>query len=142
VGGPPRFGVAEGREFGVWSLRRPGRRLSAPVSQWSRTFGEGHGGGGGNIKLLMIGESSSQSIRSLLRHGGVGSADGDATSILMGTWSEPVEGREVSQPVMKGRSTRLANARWIRDGRAFAERGNLVYTPREFSRGKPPTASN
>jgi len=48
----------------------------------------------------------------------------------------------VSHPLTKGRSRGLAKARSMREGRAFPERGNLVYTPREFSRAKPPSAAS
>ena len=94
------------------------------------------------MKCLPIGESSSQSVLSHLRRGEAGSQDGDASIMVMGTWSEPVEGREVSQLWTKGRSMELAKARLITEGRAFPERGNLVYTPGEFSRAKPPSATN
>ena len=36
----------------------------------------------------------------------------------------------------------MAQARSIPDGRAFPERGNLVYTPGEFSRPQPSSAAN
>jgi len=132
----------EGCELGVWSLRRPQRRSSAPVRQSSRIFGEGHSGGGGTIKFLMIRESSSQSVGSHLRGGGAGSKDGAASSMVMGTWFQPVEGTEVSQLLTKGSSRGLAKARSITEGRAFPERGNLVDTPGELRRAKPPSAAN
>jgi len=116
----------EGRELRVWSLRRPVRRSSDPVSQSSRIIGEGHRGGGGTMKFLIVGESSSQSVWSHLRRRGTGSEDGAASKIVMGTWSEHVQGRDVSQLVTKGRSRGLAKARSIMEGRAFPERGNLV----------------
>jgi len=62
--------------------------------------------------------------------------------MVMGTWSEPVEGREVSQPLPKSRSRGFAKARSMTEGRTFPQRGNLVYTPGEFSRPKPPSAAN
>jgi len=94
------------------------------------------------MKFLIIGESSSQSVRSHLRRGGAGSDDADASIILIATWSEPVEAREVSHPLMKGRSWGLAKGRSITDRRAFPERGNLVCPPGEFSRANPPSAAN
>jgi len=94
------------------------------------------------MKSLMIGESSSQSVWSHRRRGGAESEDGDASSMVMGMWSEPVEGREDSRPLTKGRSRGLAKARSITEGRAFPDRGNLVYTPGEFKRAKPPSAAN
>ena len=132
----------EGRELGVLWLRMPGRRSSDPASQSSRAFGEGHEGGGGTKKFFMVGDSSSQSLWSHLRRGGVRSWDGDASCMVMETWFEPVEGREVSHPLTKGRSRGLAKARSIMEDRAFPERGNLVYMPGEFSSAKPPSAAN
>ena len=60
----------EGCELGVWSLRRRVSRSSAPGSQSSRILGEGHSGGEGTLKSLIMGESSSQSDWSHLRRGG------------------------------------------------------------------------
>jgi len=113
-------------------------RIGDPVS---RTFGEGPSGGGGILKFLTRGESVAQSVCSHVRRQ-ARAGDGEASHIVIGTWSEPVEGRDVSYPLTKGKSRGLANARWITDGRAFPERGNLVYTPGEFSRTKPPNAAN
>jgi len=94
------------------------------------------------MKFLMIGESSSQSAWSHLRRGGAGSEDGDASKIVIGTWSEPIKGREVSQLLTNGRSRGFAKARSMTEGRAFPERGNLLYRPEEFSTVKPPNAAN
>jgi len=91
------------------------------------------------MKFLMMGESNSQSLWSHLRCGGAGSRDGDASSIVMGTWFEPVEGREVSHAFTNGRSRGLVKARTITEGCAFPERWNLVYTPGECRRAKPPS---
>jgi len=62
--------------------------------------------------------------------------------MVIGMWYEPVEGREDSQPLTKSRSRGLAKTRSITEGRAFPDRGNLVYTPGEFQRAKPPSAAN
>jgi len=93
------------------------------------------------MKFLMFRQSSSQSVWSHMRCGGARSTDRAASSMVMGTWSEPGEGREVSAVFTKRRSRRLAKARSITEGRAFAVRGNLVYPPREFSRAKLPSAA-
>ena len=53
-----------------------------------------------------------------------------------------MKGREVSHLFTKGRSRGLSKPRSITEGRAFPERGNLMYTPGEFSRAKPPSAAN
>jgi len=96
----------------------------------------------GTIKSLRIRESSSQSRWSDLRGRGAGYDHSYASSMVMGTWSVPVERREVSHPLTKGRSEGLANARSITEGHAFPERGNLMYTPWEFNRAKAPNAAN
>jgi len=60
----------------------------------------------------------------------------------IGTWSEPVEGREASHRLTKGRSRALVKARLMTEGHAFPERGNLVHTPGELRTAKPPSTAN
>jgi len=62
--------------------------------------------------------------------------------MVMRTWSEQVKGREVTQPLTKGRSTGFAKERSITEGRALPERGNLVYSPGEFMSAKRHIAAN
>jgi len=90
----------------------------------------------------MVGESSTQSVWCNVGRWGAGSEDGAASKMLMGTWLEPVKGRDVSQLLTKGRSRGLEKARSINEGRAFPARENLVYTPGELRRVKPPRAAN
>jgi len=59
----------------------------------------------------------------------------------MGTWSEPVEGREASQLFTRGRRGGFAKARSMTEGRALPTKGNLVYSPGGFRRGKPDSAA-
>ena len=132
----------EGRELGVCSLKRPMRQSSDRVIQSSTSFREGHGGGVQTLKSLMRGNRFSESVNSYLRWGGASYRDGDASSMVMGTWSEPVERRKVSHPFTKGRTRGEPNARSITEGRAFPLRGNLVYTPGEWSKAKPPSAAS
>jgi len=40
------------------------------------------------MKVSMTGESCCHSMWSHLKHGGAGSEDGDASNLVMGTWSE------------------------------------------------------
>ena len=89
----------------------------------SRTFGEGHSGGCGTLKFSTIGENVSQSVWSHLRQGGARSGDGEGCSRVMRTWSEPVERREVSQPLTMSRSRGLANPRSITEWGAFPREG-------------------
>ena len=60
----------------------------------------------------------------------------------MEPWSEPLAWRVVSQLLTKGMSRGLAKARSMREGCAFPKRGNLVYTPGELRRAKPPSPAN
>ena len=83
----------EGRELGVWSLRRQLRSSWDWVIPSSRTIGEGHGGEGGTRKFRMLGQSSSQSVWCELRAGGEGSWDLDVSDIVIWTWLVCVTGR-------------------------------------------------
>ena len=74
--------------------------------------------------------------------GGSWSWDREASIMVIGTWSKPVEGREVSHPLTKGKSRGLAKARSMREGHAFPEGGNLGYTPGQLSWAKLPSTSN
>jgi len=67
--------------------------------------------------------------------------EGRARSIVIGMWSEPVEGREASQLLTAGRRRRLANARSITGGRALPTRGNLVYSLEGLRRANPASAA-
>jgi len=60
----------------------------------------------------------------------------------IGTWSEPVEGREASHRLTNGRSRALAKARLMTEGHACPEKGNLVHTPGELRTAKPPSTAN
>jgi len=131
----------EGCELGVWALTRPVSHLSDPVIQSSRTFGEGHGGGGWTLKFMTMGESASQAVRYYMRRRGVTSGDGEASSMVLGMWSEQFEGRDVSHPLTQHRSRGFAKAKLITERRAFPERGNMVYMPWELWSAKPPSAA-
>jgi len=60
---------------------------------------------------------------------------------VIGTWSDPVEGREASQLFTRGRRRGFAKARSIPEGRAVPTRGNLVYSPGGLRRAKPDSAA-
>jgi len=61
--------------------------------------------------------------------------------IVIGMWSEPVEGREASQLLIRGRRGAFAKARSMTEGRAFPTRGNLVYSPGGLRRAKLDSAA-
>jgi len=61
--------------------------------------------------------------------------------IVIGMWSERVEGREASQLLTRGRRGGFAKARSKTEGRALPTRANLVYSPGGLRRAKPDSAS-
>ena len=57
--------------------------------------------------------------------------------MVMGTWSEPVEGREVSQRWQKEASLEDAKDKSITEGREDPPKGKRVKTPGKLSYSKP-----
>jgi len=142
VGGPQRFGVVGGARAGGVFFKKARELIERPGDSLAQDLSRGTRWGGRDYEVPhKWGESFP--VRVILPEaGGARSGDGEASSIVMGTWSEPIEGREVSHPLMKGKSMGLANAKSITEGRALPERGNLVYMPGEFGWAKPPGTAN
>ena len=83
--------------------------------------------GGGTRRPLIGSSRRSQSAWSHMGRGGARSLVGADRRMRMGTWSDPVEGREVaSQDWKAGRMRGLAKARSMALGLKDPERGNLV----------------
>jgi len=119
----------EGLDTGVCSLSRATRR-SSDSDIHSSSFGTvGHDGAAWILNPLMIGSRVSQSVFAHRGRGGFWFREGTARVIVIGMWSEPVEGREASQLLTRGRSAGFAKARSISEGRALPTRGNLVNAP-------------
>ena len=94
------------------------------MSSWS---GEGESEAGGIWRSLIESSKLTQSALSHMGRGGARSSVGVARWMRIGTWSDPVEGREVaSQDRKAGRMRGLANARSMALGLKEPERGNLV----------------
>jgi len=125
----------------VSSLRRAVSLSNDPASHLSRSVREGQGGAGGIRKFLMRGESVSQSLSDHKGHLGLGIRVGGARLIVIGTWSEPVEGRELSKDLNIGRRRGFAKARTITAGRALPTKGNRVYSSGGLTRAKPASAA-
>jgi len=125
----------------VCSFRRATRRFSDSDIHSSSCRGVGHGGAAGTLKPLMIGSRVSQSVSAQRGRGGFWFGDGAARVIVIGMWSESVEGREASQLLIMGRRGVFAKARSMTEGRAFPTRGNLVYSPGGLRRAKPDSAA-
>ena len=123
------------------SLRREVSLSKDLANHLSRSVGEGQSGAGGTRKVLMRGDSVSQSVSDHLGRLGVGIREGGARLIVIGTWSEPVEGRETSHDLNSGRRWGFAKARSITEGRALPTKGNLVYSPGGLRRAKPASAA-
>jgi len=66
---------------------------------------------------------------------------GGARLIVLGTWLEPVEGRETSHDLNNGGRRGFAKARSINEGQALPTKGNLVYSPGGLRRAKPAWAA-
>ena len=123
------------------SLRRATRRFSDSDIHSSSFAEVGHDGAAGTLKPLMIGSKVSQSVSAHRGRGGFWFTEGAARVIVIGMWSEPVEGREASQLLTRGRRGGFAKARSITEGRALPTRGNLVYSPGGLRRAKPDSAA-
>ena len=141
MGSPPGFEVVKGLETGVCSLRGAVSLSKDPANHSSRAVGEGQTAAGGTRKFLMRGDRVSQSGSEHQGCLGLGIRVGGARLIVIGTWSEPVEGRETSQDLNNGRRRGFAKARSITEGRALPTKGNLVYSPGGLRRAKPAAAA-
>jgi len=125
----------------VCSLRRATRGLSDSDIHSSSFGGVGHDGVAGTLKPLMIGSRVSQSVSAHCWRAGFWFREGMVRVIVIGMWSDPVEGREASQLFTRGRSGGFAKARSVTEGRALPTRGNLVYSPGGLRRAKPDSAA-
>src|SRR5205807_8112158 len=82
-----------------------------------------------------------QSVLSQLGVGGGGRSKGAESSMIMGTWSDPVDGREVSQLWRKEAAAGLAKEMSRTPGRLEESNGNRVNIPRILRREKPRSAA-
>src|SRR5437868_11686878 len=78
-----------------------------------------------------------QSVLAQLGVGGGGRSKGAESSMVMGTWSDPVDGREVSQLWKKGAAAGLAKEISRTPGRLEESNGNRVKIP-GILRGEKP----
>jgi len=103
--------------------------------------GVGHGGAAGTVKPLTIGSRVARSESAQRGRGGFWLREGAARVIVIGMWSEPVEGREASQLLIRRRREGFAKARSMTEGRALPTKGNLVYSPAGLWSAKPDSAA-
>jgi len=100
----------------VCSLSRAVSISKDPANHLSRSAGERKTGAGGTRKFGIRGDSVSQSVSHHLGRLGLGIRVGGARFIVIGTWSEPVQGRETSHDLNNGRRRGFAKARSITEG--------------------------
>ena len=123
------------------SLRRATRRFRDSDIH-SSSFGRvGHGRAAGTWKPLIIESRVCQSVSAYRGRGGFLFREGVARVIVIGIWSDPVEGREASQLLTRGRRGGFAKARSITEGGALHTRGNLGYSPGGLRSTKPDSAT-
>jgi len=125
----------------VCSLRTATKRLSDSDIHSSSVVGVGHDGTAGTLKPVMTGSRISQSLSAHRGRGGFWFREGEARVIVIGMWSDPVEGRDASQLFTRVRSSGFAKARSMTKGRALPTRGNLVYSLGGLRRAKPDSAA-
>ena len=123
------------------SFRRATSRFTDSDIHSSSCRGVGHGGAAGTLNPLTIRSRVSQSVSAKRGLGGFLFWDGAARVIVIGMWSEPVEGREASQLLTRGTREGFAKARSMTEGRALPTKGNLVYSPGGFRRAKSDSAA-
>ena len=82
-----------------------------------------------------------QSAFSQLGVGAGGRSEGVERSMVMGTWSDPVEGRVASQPWKKGNAAGLAKETSRTPGQEEESNGNRVKIPGTLRREYPRSAA-
>ena len=123
------FALTDGLYNGVCSFRRVvrvSRCLSNHVSSESRV---GRSGEEGMAHSFRSDCREDQSVLDQFGLGGGGDAIWCDRRIIMGMWSERVEGSGVSHDLKKGPRAGDAKARSITEGLPTFDRGKRVYTP-------------
>ena len=108
------------------SLRRATRWLSDCDIHSSSFGGVGDDRAAGTLKPLMMASRATESVSVHCGCGDLWFREGVARVIVIGMWSDLVEGRKASQLLTRGRREGFAKARAMTEGRALPNRGNLV----------------
>ena len=112
--------------LGAWEVRREVRRAEEMSNHLLRELGIGLDGQGNVVKASSISPAASMSRRAQCGVGGGSMITRGFSVITHGTWSEPVEGRGVSQEETRGESVVFAQARSKTEGREMVSNGNRV----------------
>jgi len=121
--------LGDRRDTGVLEEMRVLILLAWVSNHSSKVEEEQTDGGGGGIKEGRAGRILDQSVFDQLGEGGGSLNLGDSSVLSTGTWSEPVEGRGVSQRENEEKSGLLAKARSRTEGLALYVKGKHVYKP-------------
>ena len=108
--------LGEGLEVGVLDMTSALTLFVCVSNQSSKTDTGQEGGGGGGTREGSCGRMASQLVLDQFGAGGGGRNLGEEKVITTGTWSEPVEGRGVSQALKAGNNGELAKARSRTEG--------------------------
>ena len=121
--------LGDGRDTGVFEEMRVLTLLAWVSNHSSKVEDEQTDGGGGGTKEGRAGRILHQSVFDQLGEGGGSLNLGDSSVMSTGTWSEPDEGRGVSQRENDGKRGLLAKARSRTEGLALYAKGKHVYSP-------------
>ena len=121
------FDFGEGRELGVSFSIVVVSGERAEENNWSSWLGEGVSGGGGTGQFLSLSVSPGQSASCQRGLGLSLWGEGGRMRIQMGTWSDPVDGRDdASQERKAGNIFGLAKVRSMALGLWVPVKGNRV----------------
>jgi len=121
--------LGDGRDTGVLEEMRVLTLLAWVSNHSSKVEDKQTDGGGGGVKEGRAGRILDQSVFDQLGEGGGSLNLGDSSVMSTGTWSEPVEGRGVSQRENEGKSGLLVKARSRTEGLVLYAKGKHVYNP-------------
>ena len=110
------FDLGEGLEVGAFEVMRDLILLEWTLNHPSKTDTGQEGGGGGRTREGSWGRMVFQSVLAQLGDGSGGGNLGEKKEIRGATWSEPVEGREVSHLLKAGDKWELPKARSRTEG--------------------------
>jgi len=102
------------------------RRLEVMSNHLLRELGVGFAGHGSVVKVSSAFPTACRSRRAHCRVGGGSIIAGGLSVTTHGTWSEPVEGRGVSQDETRAERAVFAKARSKTEGREVVSKGNRV----------------
>ena len=117
------FERGQGRLLGAWEVRWEVRRVEEMSNHLVMELGVGLAGQGSVVKVSSAFPTAFRSRRAQSGVGGGSVIAGGFSVITHGAWSEPVEGRGVSQEQTKEERAEFAQARSKTEGRERVSKG-------------------